>query len=259
MKRMQTSGALAVLAILVGMMAACGGGGGVSGGSISSSPDMSGNWSLHVTSAQANAYAGGVLSQNGNQLSGIFHVVNSGCYDVMTDVPVTGTMDGETAQLTTASVNGQVLTAKLNVNGGSSASGTYSITGGCGGGDSGNVAGNRIPSYSGEWSGKFQSASGPVVTADAKITQGAPDAHGWYQISGTVTFQGSTCFTQGTISQSIASGDLVSLAIKTNDTPSGEVDFVGFSDPTGSTLSGNYQINSGACIGDSGSGKLTRQ
>jgi hypothetical protein len=262
MKRIQTIVALAVLAACTGMMTACGGGSRVSGGNgggSSPTPDMSGNWALHVTSAYADAYVGGVLTQSGSTLTGVFHVVNSGCYAVLTDVPVTGTISGNTAQLTTASVNGQVLTATLNTSGGSAVTGTYSISGGCGGGDTGQVAGNRIPSYSGEWKGTFQSQAGVRVGVDARITQSAPDAHGWYQISGTATFQGSTCFTQGTVSQSIASGDLVSLAMNTNDTPAGEVDFAGLSDSSGSTLTGQYQISSGACVGDSGSGTLTRQ
>lgn len=265
MKRIRTMMALLTLLVWTMSAAACGGGGGgggagVPGNGTSSTPDMSGNWSMHATSAQADAYVGGVLTQSGEKLSGVFHVVNSTCYDVMTDVPVTGTISGNTAQLTTASVDSQVLTATLTAaaNGGS-ATGTYKITGGCGGGDAGQLSGNRIPPYTGTWKGSFQSSSGVQVGVAANITQTGPDAHGWYQLSGTVTFQNSTCFTQGTITNSIASGDLTLLAIATNDTPAGEVDFAGLSNTAGNSLAGQYQINSGACIGDSGSGTLTRQ
>jgi hypothetical protein len=131
--------------------------------------------------------------------------------------------------ITSAAVNGQTLTFEgvLSADGSSINKGNFKITGGCtaslvsitgpdGPGASWQTTALRLTNIGGSWSSP-KPFSGPALSE--QVTQSAsPDEHGNYALMGTVTVQGSSCFTQGMLqSGSFVSGLLGRQVIKMND------------------------------------------
>lgn len=263
--------------VLALMLCGCGG----SSSSNNATPQMSiqsGNWSILATSASdpTNPFGiGGSLSQSGSTISGVVHVVNSAsCFNLNDDIPLSGTVSGQSVTLTSPVVDGAVLT--VNASGSSNAlSGTYTVTVSnttsvtcVGGNDQGTFSANLVPSLGGSWQGTLTSdIGGPTLSLTANITQSAtPDAHGFFPVSGTVTFSGSTCFTSGdfasTPAESHLAGSFLFTNISTNDQPTPGVLVLdaGVDAPTtANSLSAIYDISSGNCSGDGGTGHLTKQ
>lgn len=247
-----------VLAILLG----CGGG---SGSSTPTAPEpaypsIAGNWSITASSqvTSATVQIGAYLSNANGAVSGIAHVLNSPCYQLTANVPVSGTITpGGAVSLTSSAVDAQTITMSGTISGSSVASGSYSIAGGCAGGDKGTATGYLVPSFTGTWTGNFSLASGAAATVTVQAVQSGPDASGMYEVTGTVAFSGSPCLVTGTITSSAISGSYFAVTI--SDTAGDTVDFVGgLTDATGRTISGSYLFTSGACAGASGSGSLGR-
>ena len=257
---------LVVLAFLAVLLAGCGGSSS-SPGPTSTLTIQSGNWNISASSIAAPGVtflAGGNLMQSGNSISGVVHIFNSTCFGQTTDVPVSGSVSGQSVTLSSPAIQGQTVTVSLN--GSSTAlSGTYSVAGtGCAAGDRGTVNANLVPSITGSWHGTFTSTANPGTTVDATadLTQSATaDAHGLFAVTGTVTFTGSTCFTSGTIVQSVLAGGALELEITTNDQPTpGDIGFLAFMDnpSAANAATGLYQINAGTCSGDAGDGHITK-
>jgi hypothetical protein len=192
---------------------------------------------------------GGSLVNNNGQISGVFHI-NQPCFGSgTTDVPYTGTLNSKNnLSITSTPVNGQTLTfaGVLSGNGSSITNGNFKITGGCTGSivsgtfpPNGNgvqeTTAYRLPSLTGSWQ---DSASDTGLRLAEQFTQAAtPDERGDYALTGTVTVQGSPCFTKGTVeSGSFVSGALGQLIIKMDD---------------GSTLQTGIQISFNGQLSDS--------
>jgi hypothetical protein len=104
-----------VIAISIALvLAGCGGGSSSSNNSTPSLTIQAGNWSILATSASdpTNPFGiGGSLSQSGNNISGVVHVVNSAsCFNLNDDIPLSGTVVGQKVTLTSPTVDGAVLT-----------------------------------------------------------------------------------------------------------------------------------------------------
>ena len=221
---------ISIVAVLVLLLCGCGGGGSGSNSNAVLSI-QSGNWSISAVSTAApgsNFSAGASLSQSGNSISGIMHFFNSPCFDSGTDVPVSGSVSGQKVTLTSPLIIGEVVT--VNASGSSTAlSGTYTITASgpnCGVNDQGTFTAAVVPSISGTWHGSFTSFVnlGTTINVTASITQSAaPDAHGFFPVTGTVQFSGSPCFTAGTVTStplaSNIAGSVLSLNISTKTSP----------------------------------------
>lgn len=88
------------------------------------------------------------------------------------------------------------------------------------------------------------------------ITQGpTADGDGLFHVTGTVIFPNGQCFTSARIASSAVVGSFLVLDL-TADTGA-DVQFGGnITDSTGKTITGQYQLNSGVCAGDSGTGSV---
>jgi hypothetical protein len=248
---------------------ACGGNGSTpgGGGGTHDATITSGNWYIVATStavAGQKSYVGGNLTQSGTTISGTMHVDNSSCYDLLTDVPMTGTISGSNVNLTSSSVNSQVIAVKGTV-GTNTITGTYTITGGCSDGDKGSVSAMFVPSITGTWKATETSGS-TTVTTTATVTQGATaTTDGIFPLSGTLNVTNPVCFTSATIdqTQSFMAGDIVAVYATTNDVGGGTGTFiyVAYLDNPGvaKSFSGMYQFESGVCSGTSGNLNFTKQ
>jgi len=84
------------------------------------------------------------------------------------------------------------------------------------------------------------------------------------RLGGNITYVGSSCSNTGTLaSDSFVAGDTVAVDATTNDTGglTGETVFVAIiNNPANPTaFTGNYQINSGACAGQTGTLTFNKQ
>jgi hypothetical protein len=186
----------------------------------------SGNWWFFGYSAASDGalggyYFGGSLINNGGQVSGVLHIDQSCFGNYATDVPYTGTLDSKNnLSITSSSVAGQILALQgtLSADGLTLQDVNFTVRGGCSGlvasGTSGSgpsleqSKGFFIPSLTGTWASNAGAASATeALSMTEQIVQSPiPDAHGDYALSGTVTVQGSPCFTKGTLQTSFISG-----------------------------------------------------
>lgn len=222
-------------------------------------PALTGNWSLSAMSQVTSLtyIMGGYITNTNGAVSGTIHLLNSGCYAITTDVPITGTVSTSGAFTATSSaVATQVITISGTVTSTALTAGTYSITGGCATGDHGTVTGYAAPPYSNIYSGNFISVPSRITIATMiATTQTGPDVDGFYHVTGTATFSGSPCFSSGTISASTIAGSYMAITITTSN---GTVNFDGYdTDSTGKTVSGAYSVTGGICSGDYGTGSVT--
>jgi hypothetical protein len=195
----------------------------------------------------------GSLKQSGNSMVGAMHVNGWSCFDPLTTMGITGVLRGQKAALTSASVNGQVITFDLmKVHNALTATddltGAYAINGGCATGDQGTVTGINLTSMSGNWAGDLTAASGSTIHMNVTMAQGGASAQGIFGLSGTVSFFGG-CFNSAKIvSGAFPSGSYImgqSIALEV-DTDNGTINFVGTAG-SGGLIRGNYTVNGGTC------------
>lgn len=229
----------------------------------------SGNWSIPLNSGNPTPtiWVGGQLTQNGDTISGIFHLSGSPCFDPVADQLVVhgnvSTSPGPNGlSLSTAPVRGQVL--KLSA--GPQASGlpigppppnarvasllgTWTISGGaCAGTGTADAEINDFGSTT--WSGGM---TGPSWTGNwtAKMSQTGPDAQSFFHVSGTFTVTGSPCFTSGTIASSSVAGEINQITINMD---SGQLVGSGFGlrvipDTEPQWLYFTFTVHGGSCDG----------
>jgi hypothetical protein len=87
----------------------------------------------------------GNITQAGEVVSSLFHVNGKRCFSRQATVSLTGSFDHGILSLTSAAVNGQVVTLNGSFDN-AGFLGTYKIKGGCGDGDEGIVVGTSTPS-----------------------------------------------------------------------------------------------------------------
>jgi hypothetical protein len=240
----------------------------VNGASPANTQLTQGNWSLVAQSSNQNTGTfniGGNLTQTGQTLSGAMHVAGSPCFDVSQPVFLTGGMSGEQATLTSADVNGQMITISGTRTAPSALSGTYAITGGCGAGDSGTVAAYAVPSITGSWRGSVAGSGGPNVTLSMALNQAtAASADGTFALTGTLAFTGSSCSVSGTVTSASIAGSYIVLNGTTVETDN-SVGTFSFSnvllgrDQSPQNMVGTYQVYFGLCDGDLQTLTLDRQ
>jgi len=262
------------------------------GSSAASIPaSITGNWTLSATSSNTSTTSlintmGGTITSSGGTVSGTIHVVNTvtapsvACYSLSQNIPITGTYSSSSGAFTAVSsaVSGQILTISGTMVAGSVNSavltaGTYSVTGGCDNGDKGTLTGYTAVSYSSGYLGEFYSGvvkggSGTLVVASGiSAIQSGPDANGFYHVTGTAVFSGSTCTTTavttslspGTITASTIAGPYMSITI--TDTNGNVLTFTGYANNGffGNVITGTYATGANACYpsGDNGAATLT--
>ena len=131
---------------------------------------ISGGWQLSTTStAEMPALTiAGNLNQSGSSVTGAVHVAGGSCFDQQNVIGLTGTLTDGNVSLTSASVDGQVITFTGSIsskaNFPDALTGTYAITGGCANGDQGNVTGYSVGAFNGSWYGNLTTAGGADTT-----------------------------------------------------------------------------------------------
>jgi hypothetical protein len=272
---------LAACAVVLLGVCGCGGRSSSSTSATPLSPQfriVAGNWGFTMLSLGSSLFAtegGGNLVQNGTTISGIIHLTGSPCFDPLTDdLVVSGTATGSATALDgvitfkTSPVRGQTITFISSTKTPSSPGqnqiidGSFTLDGGtCAPGTNGVMVGIMVPSVTGNWKGAFTPflLGATQIAATASLTQSAPDAHGFFQISGNLTFTGSQCFTSGTITSGSILGTDATLTITTDD--GGQITFSPQlrSQATGPGMEGLYEIQTNACSIDSGDGLLNKQ
>ena len=264
-----TSRLLSALVLLCG----CGGGGyqGPTGGASvgaggvtsplpSTGPNIAGNWQFSMTSKVSDApplTIAGSISPSGSSVSGAVHVNGSNCFDPLSKVNLTGTLTGSNLSLTSTSAAGQVVTLTGNISDDTLTAthlpgqftGTYTIDGGCAGGDEGNVTGVEIPSMTGNWAGDLTSETGDINRIAVALVQSSPTSEGISGLTGTAIFEVGTCFKSAKItsgafpSGSYVMGESVSLEIETDN---GVIVFLGKAKGDG-LIRGNYTLVGSTC------------
>ena len=224
-----------------------------------------GNWylqasSLVIVDASQVPQLGGSLTQTESPISGVLHVSNSSCFDEATDIPISGTVNGDIVTLTSDDIVGQIITIT-----GSATSnlitGTYSVANGCAGGDHGTITAVLIPPVTGNWTGTIHTDDGTNKGATASFAQDSPNAGGYSPLSGTLTLSGFQCTMSGTLAteQSWLLGNLVQAVVTMSD--GSVLTFNGLitdASTTAKQMTVNFSISGGKCSGQSGSVTFNR-
>lgn len=222
------------------------------------------NWQLSATSTNparpSPAQISGTIIPTGSAVTAALHVDGWTCFDQQTTITLTGTLNAGNISITSASINGQVVTLAGTItkksNFPDALNGTYTISGGCADGDDGNVTGFSVYSVRGNWAGNLTTARGGNIHWNAELAQSDADSEGSFGLSGNITFD--DCLGAGTIrsgrfpSPSFILGQSVDLEIKTSN---GTVSFVGTADDDG-LIRGGYTVSDGPCE-PSGTGYLS--
>ena len=208
--------------------------------------NVSGNWHAFTTSSlgPTSTDFDFFIVQSGASLASATVFLNgTPCASTAT---LTGRVDQQAADLTIRESDGpDTITIDASTDG-VTMNGSHTITGSCDGGDSGSFSADFVPDVeSSRWSGSTASNNGTLSFTASLIE----DFQG--NLSGSMTFGGSPCFTQLSLTGKQA-GTIVQLK-----------DSQGFFVATGNTnssalsISGLYSVISGACAED-GSFTMTR-
>lgn len=256
--------------VLAGCTKGGGGGSGGSGSTGNSPLPASGNWVFQVTpksSPTPFTSLAGFINEEGqgsNQfVTAALQAQTGACYTDAGIIPMYGGTSGSGLSLISFSVDSQVLSLDGDVaSDGKSFTGKYSITGGCADGASGTATGTEYAAVNGTYSGSIDGSSPPETLnlTVAQYTQGTGD--GAFLTSGTATFGGIGCFSQGTLAAQNGTviGNAVNLTFNTNDPGGAQLNLVGTIDTAAQTLTlATIQVNGGSCPGSLGTAVLTLQ
>lgn len=241
------------------------GSGGGSGSGSGPAVDVTGNWQITLSPTAPISTLAGYLSQQGtgnNEFTtAALQAHTTGCFTDATTVPMSGQTSGTDVNLSSFVISGQTLSLNVQANtAGNQFSGTYSIAGGCAGGTSGKVTGTEYAPLGGTYTGSITGSS-PAVTLSLALSQETvATGLGVFPMSGSATFTGISCFSQGTLSAQNGSvlGDTVTMDFTTNG--SAEVQMTGTFDTAASTVTlSSIQVSGSSCSGSLGTATLTRQ
>ncbi len=147
------------------------------------------------------------------------------------------------------------------MNDGQIASGTYSISGGCGNGEHGALTGFSVPSFTGTYSGGIISNGVSWGTMTLNLTQAVvPDSDGLYDLSGTASVVNSGLWiwadNPANLVQATIWGGHIQGTVLTGN---GAMDFSGMiTDATGDTLNCSFTLTGGVLAPGTGTFTLTR-
>ncbi len=171
---------------------------------------LTGNWEFVATPAQPSAVPfttlSGFINESANEpgvndfATAALQVQSTTCYEAFPDVPLQGVVLGTSVSLTSFSVQDQV----ISITGARNASspqitGVYTITGGCGDGDTGTIYGNLYAQVQGTYAGTLPAAGSPktVTLTLSQSSQGIGD--GRSLVGGSAVFGNFACFRSGQI------------------------------------------------------------
>jgi uncharacterized protein (TIGR03437 family) len=193
---------------------------------------------------------GASLTQAGSALTGTLLLTGSSCFAIGN---ATGTISGATLSLGLVFGNGGQVSFSGTIDTlGTVGQGQYSVISGPCGGDYGTFSLMKVTSQisvTGTWQGTFLSVTGLTGSLAANITQNG------IALAATISLTGSPCFTNGT-----ASGNIIAETISLGSAFSGgqQASFDGTVDSSGSSITGQYAVLTGACAGDNGTFAVAR-
>ncbi len=225
-----------------------------------------GNWSFGASSSintdRGEFLMGGHLEQNGSTITGILHIASSRCFKVDQDIPVSGTIESDTASLTSLPVGHQVLHASL-IGHDSTLVGNYLFSGGCSDGDEGSLNGKLVPPVSGMWNAIETQADKSESLVNMALAQSAhANGHGVYPLSGTFAFTGSSCQVSGRITSGYVAGSIVVINAATDESAGGTGTFRmegDFASGQPASIVGAYSYGTGSCKDRAGALTFTPQ
>lgn len=228
---------------------------------------IDGNWVFTMTTTSGTApfstLGGYINDESGGTVTGAFQAdtsQGSSCYLGAETIPLEGTRTGSQVGLYSFSVNGQYLSMDGTENSsGTELTGTFKIMGGCAKDVSGTFTATHYKVLNGTYSGTFGGNSNysAQITLDQN-TLGT--GSGTFFVSGSAVFQGISCFSSGTMSQTQGSiiGDTVALQFTTS--PAGStVTMSGSIDPLAKTLTVTSSSITGNCAEDLGAATFSLQ
>jgi hypothetical protein len=169
----ERGGSITALEILLALLVAvlfcgCGGAPGRTPGSSASAsssapqaPTALGNWQFTATSTvpgKAPLTFAGSIGQAGDTISSALHVGGSNCFDPVTTLNLTGTVTADSTSLTSAAIDGQVVTLTGTFDD-FNYYGTYRINGGCAAGQQGSLTGINVSNIGNDLSGTFTNSA----------------------------------------------------------------------------------------------------
>lgn len=258
--------------VLVLLLCSCtkgGGGGSGSSGSGSTAAAVTGNWEFQATASKGSApfsALAGYLHESGSGssqfITAAVQAQSTGCYTNLTNISLTGSVNGSRVLLTSIAVDNQILSLNMQANtAADQLTGTYSVAGGCADGASGSVTGQKYSLVNGTYTGALSNDSSRTMSlALSQFQHGTGD--GGYQTSGTATFANDNCFSQGTLTAQNGTviGNAVTFTFTTNDPAGAQVVMTGTINTTASTLTlDSILVNGGSCPGTLGPATLTLQ
>ncbi|ADW71522.1 hypothetical protein [Granulicella tundricola] len=252
-----------------------GGSGGTGGGGGTSDPNhvyATGNWQIQATPTKGVApftSLGGFINEQGtdpgiNDLTtGAFQAQSTSCYVNTPTVPLQGAVLAYQLGLRSFAVDGQFLTISAAEDATvTHMTGTYSITGGCADGATGNLAGTKYAALSGTYKGSVTAGTTPetMQLVLSQFQQGTGD--GVFLVSGNASFTGFSCFNQASLASADGgiAGSAVNLSFVTNDPTSARLLLTGTITSDAKTFNvSSAMVTGGNCAGSIGTAVLTQQ
>jgi hypothetical protein len=233
---------------------------------------ISGNWDFVLSPSKggsAGETASGSIDEGtatfaeGQFTTSVF-IVNASCFTTTPVVPLQGflTASGGTLTLNSFIVNGQFFSLTTTVSDdGSSMQGSYTVSGGCADGEKGNFKGTRISTVVGNYVGPLTGVA--TRSIQAALTQSTlPNGDGNFLLAGKATFTGFSCFGSGSIGtpgSAVVSGSSVHATFVTDEAAGSSVLLTGKTSISANQIAVTYQVNGGACNGQTGSGTIVQQ
>jgi hypothetical protein len=221
-------------------------GGGGTGGGGTGSTALTGNWSFQVnpTGTAPFTYLSGFVDETSGGVTpsttASLQVQSNSCFANTKVLDLAGYTDSNLTQLNSFPSYDQTVSFGLSTqcSAGISLCGTYSVAGGCGAGETGQVLGTLYTPLN----GTFQTGSTASPTLSLVISQSPlGSGEGTFEVSGTLAFTGASCLTTATIdsSQSYLSGSTLSLVATTNAVGGALLSLNGTMNPAASTIKVN--------------------
>jgi hypothetical protein len=232
----------------------------------------SGNWDLALTPSKggnagetaSGSIAQGTMAYTDGDFTTSVLLVNASCFATTPVVPLQGFVNpsGTSLSLDSFIVNGQFLSFTTTVsNSGSTLQGSYTVSGGCADGEKGSIKGTRISTVVGSYVGSL--TGGTARSIQAALNQSTqPNGDGNFLLSGKATFTGFSCFSSGSIvmpGSGVVSGSSLRAKFVTDEAAGSSVLVTGKTATAADQIAVTYQVNGGACNGQTGSGTIALQ
>jgi hypothetical protein len=239
-----------------------------------SNTNLNGNWQLELTSTSQpvpfSSLAGDIFAEVNvtlNNASSTAMVASlqfsqpSSCFTGPTLVPFEGTYINSALNLFSFTIDGQYVTLTTTANSANNGlTGTYLVSQGCANGAAGTITGTKYSALTGTYVGPISGGPSGVALSTALTQSTNANGNGTFPVTGTATFTGVRCFTQGTLANNAGSvlGSSANLVFTTNETGGGsQVTVTGTFDAAASTITAtSISVAGGSCSGSLGTASL---